>query len=95
MTGVIVVFRIYRGMSVEFCKGFVLLMCMYVLMYYFFSRVHIILSNFHNAEVVGGADMVIQDWTLWIRLGLSGQHSGSRLKLFLKHIVLGERWGHY
>lgn len=41
-----------------------------------------ILSNFHNAEVVGGADMVIQDWTVWIRLGLSGQHSGSRLKLF-------------
>lgn len=37
-----------------------------------------ILSNFHNAEIVGGADMVIQDWTAWIKLGLSGQHSGSR-----------------
>lgn len=35
-------------------------------------------SNFHNAEIVGGADMVIQDWTVWIRPGLSGQHSGSR-----------------
>lgn len=35
-------------------------------------------SNFHNAEIVGGADMVIQDWTAWIRPGLSGQHSGSR-----------------
>lgn len=26
---------------------------------------HIILSNFRNAEI-GGADMVIQDWSPWI-----------------------------
>lgn len=56
-----------------------------------FSRVHIILSNFHNAEMVGVVDMVIQDWTLWIMLGLSGQHSGSRLKLFSHtHSLRGE-----
>lgn len=32
--------------------------------------------------MVGGADIVILDWTPRIRLRLSGQHSGSRLRLF-------------
>lgn len=83
-------FQDNRMMSSEFCTGFMLRVCVLVCVW-----VHIILSNFHNAEMVGGADMVIQDWTPWIRLGLSGQHSGSRLKLFSHTCSLGKSWGHY
>lgn len=43
---------------------------------------HIQSTNFYKAEMEGGADTIILDWTPGIMLGLSGQHSGSRLEFF-------------